>query len=322
MAVQKAIRHNAHPPAYDSLPMTSRHLLDMLLLAALWGASFLFMRVAVPEFGAVPLITVRVGIAALFLIAVILVKQQHAQLKGKALPLAVLGLINSAIPFSLFAYSTLFITAGFAAVLNSTAPLFGALIAFVWLKERLPFARLIGLLVGFTGVAVLLSGKVSFKPGGGGFAALGALFAAFLYGIAANYTKQKLTGVKPLVTATGSQIAATLMMLPFAVALWPSVTPSLKAWLSVLALGVFCTAIAYLLFFRLLEQIGPSKTITVTYLIPLFGISWGALFLEEAITLPMLIGGSIILTGTALATGFIGAPKPETVTKPATTIEK
>ena len=285
--------------------MSTRHLLDMLLLAALWGASFLFMRIAVPEFGAVPLIAVRVGIAALFLIAVIVIRGQLSELKGKAVPFTVLGLLNSAVPFSLFAYSTLFITAGFAAVLNSTAPLFGALIAFIWFRERLPWLRVLGLFIGFTGVLVLLSGKVSFQPGSGGFAALGALFAAFLYGIAVNYTKHTMTGVRPLVTATGSQITATLMMLPFAIYLWPDNSISVKAWLSVIALGVFCTAIAYLLFFRLLGQIGPTKTIAVTYLIPLFGITWGALFLSEGITLPMIIGGSIILVGVSLATGVI-----------------
>lgn len=285
--------------------MTSRHLIDMLLLAALWGASFLFMRIAVPEFGAIPLITMRVGIAAVFLIAVIVVRGQTHELKGKAMPLTLLGLINSAVPFSLFAYSTLFITAGFAAVLNSTAPLFGALIAFIWFRERLPYARVLGLVIGFTGVLVLLSGKVSFSFGGGGLAALGCLVATCLYGIAANYTKHALTGVRPLVTATGSMIAATLMMLPFAAMLWPEQHISVKAWFSVIALGVFCTAIAYLLFFRLLAQIGPTKTIAVTYMIPLFGITWGALFLSESITMPMVFGGTIILAGVSLATGFI-----------------
>jgi drug/metabolite transporter (DMT)-like permease len=283
----------------------TRDLVDLFVLGAIWGASFLFMRVAAPEFGAVPLITARVAIAAAFLIAVLARRGGLGQLYRNIPRLTFLGAINSAIPFSLFAYAVLSVTAGFAAVLNSTAPLFGALVAFIWLRERLAPARVAGLVVGFAGVLVLLWGRVALAHDGGGAAVLAGLTAAVLYGIAANYVKKRLSHVDPLVIATGSLIAATALLAPVAFFTWPQTPPSPTSWMSAVLLAVICTGIAYILYFRLLSRVGPSRTLAVTYLIPAFGVVWGHLFLKEAVSASMLVGCAVILFGTTLATGML-----------------
>src|SRR5688572_23302301 len=185
--------------------MTVRDVTDLVLLGAIWGASFLFMRVAVPEFGPIPLIAARVGIAAAFLLVILMKRGGSRALYANAAPLSILGAFNSAIPFTLFAFAVLSVTAGFAAVLNSTAPLFGAFVAFVWLRDRPSPTRIAGLIVGFVGVLVLVSGRLSMTAAdGGGVAVLAGLSAAFLYGVAANYAKRRLGGVDSLVIATGS----------------------------------------------------------------------------------------------------------------------
>ena len=287
--------------------MKTRDLVDLFVLGAIWGASFLFMRVAAPEFGAVPLITARVGIAAAFLIPVLGRRGGLDQLYRNIPRLTLLGAINSAIPFSLFAYAVLSVTAGFAAVLNSTAPLFGALVAFVWLRDRLAPARVAGLVVGFAGVLVLVWGRVALAHDGGGAAVLAGLTAAVLYGIAANYVKKRLSHVDPLVIATGSLIAATVLLAPVAFVVWPDTSPSRASWISAVLLAVICTGIAYILYFRLLNRIGPSKALAVTYLIPVFGVLWGYLLLDEPVTASMLAGCAVILAGTTLATGMLSS---------------
>lgn len=283
--------------------MAVRDVADLVLLGAIWGASFLFMRVAVPEFGPIPLIAARVGIAAAFLLPILVTRGGTRALYANAGPLAILGTLNSAIPFTLFAFAVLSVTAGFAAVLNSTAPLFGAFVAFVWLREQPSPVRIAGLIVGFVGVLVLVSGRLSVTDAGGGLAVLAGLSAAFLYGIAANYAKRRLGNVDSLVTATGSLIVATALLLVPAVLYWPAVTPSASSWVSAILLAVFCTGVAYILYFRLLRRVGPAKALAVTYLIPAFGVVWGYVFLHEMITPSMMAGCGVILLGTALATG-------------------
>lgn len=285
--------------------MKARDLFDFTLLAALWGSSFLFMRVAAPEFGPVPLIEIRVAVAALFLLAVLAWRGGLSGILDNAIPLTLLGAMNSALPFSLFAYALLSVTAGFAAVLNASAPLFGALVAYLWLREKLTLARSLGLGVGFAGVLVLVWDKVSFKGDGSGWAVVAALAASLAYGFAVNYTRKKFTGINPLVTATGSQVAAAVLLLPLAAFYWPATMPSLSSWLSVIVLGIACTGIAYRLYFRLIAHVGPTRAIAVTYLIPVFGMVWGLLFLDETVTTNMIAGCSVILLGTALATGTL-----------------
>jgi drug/metabolite transporter (DMT)-like permease len=283
----------------------TRDLIDLIVLGGIWGASFLFMRIAAPQFGAVPLIAARVGIGALFLLAVMAKRGGLDRLVKDAPRLTFLGAINSAIPFSLFAYAVLFVTAGFASVLNATAPLFGALVAFVWLRDRPAPMRIAGLIVGFAGVLVLVWGRLSVASDGGGVAVLAGLSAAVLYGISANYAKKRLSDIDPLAIATGSLIAASVLLLPPAILYWPQTPPGAVGWISTVLLGVFCTGVAYILYFRLLSRIGPSKTLAVTYLIPAFGVLWGHLLLDEPITASMVVGCTVILLGTTLATGML-----------------
>ncbi len=286
--------------------MTNRDRIELLLLGIVWGASFLFMRVAAPEFGAVALVEVRVAVAALFLAGVLAWRGGFAELRGAAAPMTVVGVLGSALPFVLFAYATIHITAGTAAVLNASAPLFAAVVAYLWLKDRLTMARVAGLAIGFAGVLLLAWDKIAVS-GPAAWAIAAGLVASLSYGVSVNYMKRRLGHVSPLAAAAGSQIAATLVLLPLAAAYWPQVTPSLLSWLSVIALGVICTGAAYAVYFRLIGRIGPAKAITVTYLMPVFGMLWGLIFLHEPITTGMAVACAVTLVGTALASGNLGA---------------
>jgi drug/metabolite transporter (DMT)-like permease len=295
--------------------MSPANLFQLVILAALWGASFLFIRVGVTDFGVAPLMALRVGIGALFLAVVLVARRPLREsatiLRTRALPLLVVGILNSAAPFCLFAYAELTLAAGVTSVINATAPLWGALVAFLWLKDRLSAMRTLGLVVGFLGVAMLVWDQIAGPSGGGAtplhaaLAAGAALGATLLYGIAANYTKRYLTGVDALTVATGTMTGATIVLLPLAAIYWPSTPISLHAWGAVLALGIACTGVAYMLYFHLIAVAGPAKAITVTFVIPIFGILWGALFLGESVSPGMLEGCVVILIGTALATGVI-----------------
>ncbi|HRI17308.1 MAG TPA: DMT family transporter, partial [Burkholderiaceae bacterium] len=222
--------------------------------------------------------------------------------------------INSALPFIAFAYAALSITAGLSAIFNATAPLFGALVAWLWLGERLATTRWWGIAVGFGGVALLAwtsaGSPAAFKPGGSGWAVLACIAATVCYGVAANYTRRRLTGVAPLAIAAGSQAGAALVLVLPALWWWPAAAPSIGAWGAVAVLALVCTGIAYLLYFRLIAHAGPANAIAVTYLVPLFGALWGGLFLGEHVTPAMLGGGGVILLGTALATGMLGSRQP------------
>ena len=291
--------------------MRSRDIVDLILLAALWGASFLFMRMAAPHFGPVPLIEVRVAVAALCLLPVLLWRGAAGEMRGRILPLFVVGALNSALPFCLFAYAVLSVTAGFASILNATAPLWGGLVAFLWLGERLSLSRVAGLLIGFAGVVVLVWGRGALQVGGTPAALAASLAATALYGIAANYTKRYLSDVGALAITTGSQAAAALLLLPAAIWLWPAAPVAASAWAAAVALGVVCTGLAYILYFRLIAHVGPARAIAVTFLIPVFGMLWGTAFLAEPITAHMIAGGIVILFGTALATGMVAQPRPQ-----------
>ncbi len=286
------------------------NLAELLLLAAIWGASFLFMRVAVPELGPVALIALRVGIAAILLAPVLRSAAARRQCRARAWPLFVVGVTNSAIPFSLFAYSTLVLHAGLDSILNATTPLWAALIMAVGYKVTLGRQQVMGLLLGFVGVLVLVWGTLDTGGAGVSGAMLAALLATLFYGFAVNYSKRHLAGVQPLVIAFGSQAFAALVLLPGAWVLWPrhAVTP--LAWACTAALGIVCTGFAYVLYFRLIARAGAAYAASVTLLIPIFGVLWGALFLGEPITPSMLAGGVIVLLGITLSSarpGWMGA---------------
>ncbi|MGR6804787.1 DMT family transporter [Sphaerotilus natans] len=286
--------------------MKPRDLLDLVLLAALWGGSFLFMRYAVPDFGVVPLIWLRVAVASACLLPLLLMKGPLGALRQRAGALAVMGLFNSGLPFLLIAWATLSITAGLASIMNAMTPICTALIGALWLGDRLDGRRGLGLLIGLAGVALLAADKADFRPGGSGWAIVAMLLATLCYGFAANHTRRYLQGVPALVNATGTQLVSALVLLPLALWNWPARSPGLGPWLAALVLGVACSALAYLLFFRLIARVGASRAVTVTFLVPVFGTLWGALFLGEPVTAAMLAGGAVVLLGTGLATGVIG----------------
>lgn len=285
---------------------------ELVLLAALWGASFLFMRLGVHEFGPLVLAAVRVGLASVLLIPLLAARGQLGMLREHWKGLLLVGALNSAIPFVLFSFAALSITAGLSSIVNATTPLWTAVVAFVWLRQGLTGWRMLGLVIGFAGVAFLAWDKASFKPGAdhagnaGLWAMLACLGATLCYGLAANATKRYLTGASPLAVATGSQFAAALLLAVPAASLWPAQMPGALAWSSALGLAVLCTAVAYILYFRLMSRVGPTNAVSVTFLIPLFAILWGALFLQEAVTAQMVAGGAIVLVGIALALGLVG----------------
>jgi drug/metabolite transporter (DMT)-like permease len=284
-------------------------VLELVALAAIWGASFLFMRLAAPEFGPIALAALRVAGAALFLLPLLALRGASSVVRAHWRPIAVIGLVNSALPFTLFTLAALAINAGLSAILNSTAPLWAAAIAALWLGERLSPLRLAGLAVGFGGVLFLAWDKASFKADdhgvSAGVAIAACLLATLCYGFAANYTKRALQGVSPLAVAAGSQSAAAVALALPAAWAWPAQTPSGTAWWALAALALLCTGVAYLMFFRLIARLGPSRAISVTFLIPVFGVLWGTLFLGEAVTGAMMAGCAVILVGTALTTGLI-----------------
>jgi drug/metabolite transporter (DMT)-like permease len=289
--------------------MTRRLQAELLLLAALWGASFLFMRVAAPEFSAAALVFVRVGLAALLLLPMVAWRGEWPALREHWRMVALLGIVNSALPFVLFAVAALVLSASLMAVFNATAPIWAALIAWAWLGERQDRSRVLGLAIGIAGVVGLSWGKAEFKAGAAGVSpALGiaaCIVATVLYGMAANITRKKLGGVPPMVVAAGTQSGAALLLLLPALWTWPAQNPGPIAWGSAIALAVLCTALAYILYFHLVTHAGAAKAVSVTFLIPAFAIVWGWLFLGEKPTLLMLAWCGVILVGTALAVGAI-----------------
>lgn len=284
-------------------------LVEFVLLGAIWGSSFLFTRFGVAEFGAIPTAGLRVAIAALCLLPLLLARGQWPALRQHWKKIFLMGLFNSGIPFALYAYALLSISTGLSSLLNATVPLFGAMVAWLWLKDRPHGLKIVGLLIGFMGVAMLAWGKASFKPDASGlatgWAVLACLGACLCYGISASFTKRYLSGQPSLVIATGSQIGAALGLALPTLWLWPSQMPSLTAWLALLAVGVLCTGVAYVLYFRLIDKVGAAGSLTVTFLIPVFAVLYGVVFLGEAVTGWMLLCGSIILSGTALSMGLL-----------------
>ncbi|MEP0354299.1 MAG: DMT family transporter [Paraglaciecola sp.] len=283
--------------------MPFKYFCELVLLSALWGGSFLFMRTTVEDFGPVMLVTLRVGIASLVLLPLLFFKKLGRELIENWRPIMFIGITNNAIPYFLFSYSTLYLSAGYASILNATTPMFVAIIAFIWLKDKLAPIAFIGLVIGFLGVFVLSMAKLALQSDNTFQAIVAALIATFFYGLAACFTKRSLQGVRPLTIASGSLLFATVFLVPVSLFYLPSSSPSLDSWFSVLILGACSTGFAALLFFRLIANVGAYKAITVTYLVPVFGIIWGMIFLREQLTLNMFIGAAMVLFGVALTTG-------------------
>lgn len=290
---------------------------QLIVLAALWGASFLFMRISSAEFGVIALIFVRAAFASIVLLPFVIYSKNHKALLENWKIFFFVGLVSTALPYSFFAYTSLYIPAGSASILNATTPFFTAIVAFIWVREQPTKMGVAGLFVGFSGVYVLSvkGGDISLSDSLLPIAS--ALMATLLYAYSSTFIKLKLSHLPALTVAAGSQLYAGIILLPLALVYWPKTSPSVDAWMSIIAMAVFSTALALILFFRLLQTVGVTKTISVTYLIPLFGVLWGYLFLDEKISTEMLSGGALILLGVSFTTGLFRRFKPSTKTEPS-----
>jgi drug/metabolite transporter (DMT)-like permease len=270
----------------------------LVLLAAIWGASFLFNRITAPAIGPVLTAELRTLIAGIALAAYFALSGYDVEWRRWWRHYLVVGIFSSALPFLLWAYAALSVTAGVLSVLNATSPMWGALCGALLLRERMSRRRVVGLAVGIAGVALVTSpaeGTTLHYP-----AVAAALAAAFSYGLIATYIRRWAGNVPSRGMAAGSQFAAGILLIPLIPLSPPALVPAPLIVASILALGLLCGAVAYLLYFRLIADIGATGALTVTYLIPLFGVLWGALFLGETITLPMLAGGVLVVLGTVL----------------------
>lgn len=302
--------------------MNAKALGALVLLAGVWGGSFLFMRVAAPVLGPVPLVFVRVALAALALFAYAAAARKNVAVRPLLRRFLVMGLLNAAVPFTLISFAELRLSAGLAAILNATTPLFAALVAAVWLRDRFTTRQAIGLLLGLVGVGILV-GWDGLPTEAILWASVGAsLFAAVSYALAGVFAKRAFAGVPPLTLAIGQQTGASLLLLPVAVPTAIITAPSIRLTttviVAVLALALLCTSVAYLLYFYLIAAVGPTRTLSVTFLIPVFGLLWGVLFLGEAISTTTVFGLGVVLASVFLVTAT--SPTKTTVAAPVATV--
>lgn len=294
--------------------MKKSDLATLLLLGALWGASFLFMRMGASQFGGMALAGVRAIGAAICSIPLLTSRERLAELRANWWPVTLIGLSNSALPFVLFSYAAESLPAGLSAIFDAIAPLLVAASGWLWLGEKLNTARIMGLVIGLVGVVWLIGGSMGFGHSSTtvGWAMAACVGANICYTFGAHYSQRRMRTVTPLTVAIGSQFAAAVMLLPFTIWMWPAKMPDMQAWVAMLGLAAGCTSLAYVLFYRLLAHVGSARAMAVLYLIPVFGVVWGAMFLKEAITLAMTGGCAVILLGVALTTGML---RPRGVTK-------
>ena len=283
--------------------MSLSSLIKLFVLAAIWGSSFLFMRIAAPVLGPVMLITLRVLLGSLFLLAVSRVNGSRLDIRRDWKHFLILGLSNTALPFTLFAFAAETLPASLLSILNATAPIWGAIVSAIWLRTAFTLKAMAGLLFGIAGVAILVGIDGAHMTAATLIAVIAGLAAGLCYGIASVYAKQAKS-VEPFANAHGSLWGAVLWMAPAAPFFPPAAMPGLWVVVSVVAIGVLCSGVAYMLYFKLIEEIGAAQTLSVGFLIPVFGVLWGALFLHEAVTPRTVIGGLVVLIGMALITGF------------------
>src|SRR5919112_5184794 len=283
------------------MPTTDR--VALVLLGILWGGGFLFVRMAVPAFGPVALVDVRVLPAVFVLFLWVAPGGAPPPFWRRWREYLVLGALNVALPFTLIAWAALTLPASLGSILLATVPLFTAPVAALQLNERVSGRQAVGLIVGFIGVGILVGFRpVSLTPAFA--AAVSALLgAAAFYALGGVYTARRFTGASPVESTIGQQFGAFVLLLPFALAMPPREWPPLSAVIAVLILAIFSSVLAYLLFFRLISSVGATKTATVSYLIPLFGTIWGIVVLQERVGLETLAGMLVILLGVVLTTG-------------------
>lgn len=274
------------------------------MLGALWGGSFLFIRVAVPELGPFLLVGLRVGLAVAALLLYVLASSRVPKIRSRWRSFLVLGFFNAAVPFSLISAAEIHLTASLAAILNSTTVMFTAMVAAIWMGDALTARKLAGIVLGIVGVAVLVGWDPLPLNGVVLLAVAAMLLASLSYALGATYAKSSFSGIPPIGMAIGQLTAATALLLPLSVVSLPGETPSLTVALCVLALALLSTAVAYLIYFRLIENVGPTSTVTVTLLVPVFGLLFGVLLLDEPFGPGTLAGLVIILSSVVLITGI------------------
>ena len=264
------------------------------------------------SFGPVVTAALRVIIASAVLLPLMLMRGHRAAFVLHWKKVLLVGVINSAIPFVCIAFALQSISIGQSSVLNATVPLFGAIIAWAWLGDRPSGSRVVGLLIGFAGIALLASENANFDTKALGTSSAwgiaASLLACLCYGIAASFTRRFVGGVPSWVSATGSQLGASIFLFPFCLWYWPAQTPSMQAWLAVMILGVLCTGTAYILYFRIIANAGPVRALTVTFAIPVFAIAYGVVLLGEGVTHWMLGCTVVIVLGTSLSSGLWSLP--------------
>lgn len=278
--------------------MKTTDYVKLLLLAAIWGASFLFMRIAVPALGAINTAFLRVLSGALGLALVMLIMRKPHHYQGKLRLVLLLGIFNAGIPFLMYCLAARVLPAGYSAILNATAPIMGALIGASFFQQQLTLKNVAGMVAGFAGILLITTTGDSGMSAHLALGVLACLIATACYGLAGYLAKRWTSGLDATQAAFASQLGATLFLLPF-FAFNATSTPATswthtEAWLSILALGFVCTALAYILYFRLIADIGPFKAITVTFLIPPFGILWGWLVLDETLNQGFALGALLI----------------------------
>lgn len=282
--------------------MNAANLSRLLLLAALWGGSFLFMRIAAPVLGAVPTAFGRVVLGTAGLLGVVALMRLPLAFQGKFRATLVLGAINSGVPFLMFAFAARILPAGYSAILNATTPLMGVAIGALAFGEALTWPKALGVFVGLMGVVILTGAGPVAMTAATLWGVAACLVATACYGLAGFLTKRWISqrgGLDSRIVALGSQLGAVVVLLPFAI--WDTATHPVAwrevaatVWLSMLVMGLLCTSLAYVLYFKLIAEVGPMKALTVTFLIPLFGVLWGALVLDEAATTAHALGGGLI----------------------------
>ena len=278
--------------------MRNEDVARLTLLAAIWGGSFIFMRVLAPVLGPVLTATTRVMIGGIALVLWFRVTGFDADVRGQWRHYVVIGVVNSAIPFLLFSFAALHLPASYSAILNSATPLFAALLSALFLSERLTPAKIAGLLAGAAGVALVSKAGPIVLDATVGVAIAACLGAAFCYAASSIYMKKYATGAKPMAIAGWSQVAAAIVLLPLVPFAPPRGEITLAVVANVLGLALLCSSIAYLFYYRLIADVGPTRALTVAFLIPLFGMTWGAVLLGETITWPMMAGCALIVGGT------------------------
>jgi len=278
-----------------------RDVLLLLLLSSIWGSSFLFIKLGVDELEPSVVAFGRLFIGALFLLALLPGRGGLSPLRGHLTPILILAALNNAVPFWLLGFAETRLDSGLTAVIQAAAPIFTVILASrIDVSQRVTGARLIGVALGFVGVALL----VGVQSGGNLVAALAVLGVALCYASSVLYAGVTVKGIPPLQVSIGQLGCAAVMLAPFALTQLPSSPPPARTWLAVLALGVLGSGIAYLLYFAIIASAGASRAILVTYLVPTFALVYGAVFLDEAVTAVALAGLALVLTGTALATGL------------------